>query len=88
MSQITNTYIVSGMTCCHCAGAVTREVQEIAGVENVDVVLETGSLTIFSQEPIDEAVVKASIEEAGYHLAAVSQLGSRSSDANGWLGEA
>ena len=44
----TQTYTVTGMTCDHCVASVTEEVQEIPGVENVDVVLETGSLTVTS----------------------------------------
>jgi copper chaperone CopZ len=65
----TNTFTVTGMTCGHCVSSVTEEVQEIPGVENVDVVLETGALTITSTEPIDETAVRAAVEEAGYQLA-------------------
>jgi len=65
----TQTYTVTGMTCGHCVASVTEEVQEIGGVENVDVVLETGSLTVTSAEPIDDAAVRAAVEEAGYQLA-------------------
>ena len=67
MSQ-TSTYTVTGMTCGHCVSSVTEEVQEIPGVENVDVVLETGAVTITSAEPIDGAAVRAAVEEAGYQL--------------------
>ena len=42
----TRTFTVTGMTCGHCVASVTEEVQEIAGVEAVDVVLETGALTV------------------------------------------
>ena len=65
----TQTYTVTGMTCGHCVASVTEEVQEIPGVENVDVVLETGSLTVTSAEPVDDAAVKTAVEEAGYQLA-------------------
>jgi copper chaperone CopZ len=68
MSQ-TTTYTVTGMTCGHCVSSVTEEVQEIPSVENVEVVLETGTVTIASAEPIDEATVRAAVEEAGYQLA-------------------
>jgi copper chaperone CopZ len=68
MSQ-TASYTVTGMTCGHCVASVTEEVQEIPGVENVDVVLDTGALTITSAEPIDPATVKEAVEEAGYQLA-------------------
>jgi copper chaperone len=62
------TYTVSGMTCSHCVSSVTEEVQEIPGVENVDVTLETGALTVKSSSPIDDDAVKAAVEEAGYRL--------------------
>ena len=68
MSQ-TATFTVTGMTCGHCVASVTEEVQEVAGVESVDVVLETGALTVTSAEPVDAAAVKAAVEEAGYQLA-------------------
>ena len=68
MSQ-TNTYTVTGMTCGHCVSSVTEEVQEIPGVDTVDVVLATGALTITSADPIDDAAVRAAVEEAGYQLA-------------------
>lgn len=65
----TQNYTVTGMTCGHCVMSVTEEVQEIAGVENVDVVLETGSLTVTSSEPVDDDAVKTAVEDAGYQLA-------------------
>jgi copper chaperone len=65
----TQTYTVTGMTCGHCVASVTEEVQEIPGVENVDVVLETGSLTVTSTETVDDAALKTAVEDAGYQLA-------------------
>ena len=65
----TKSYTVTGMTCSHCVASVTEEVQEIPGVENVDVVLETGSLSVTSAEPVDDAAVRAAVEDAGYQLA-------------------
>ena len=64
-----NSYTVVGMTCSHCVASVTEEVQDIPGVEDVSVVLDSGDLTITSAEPIDEATVRAAVEEAGYELA-------------------
>jgi copper chaperone len=65
----TQTYTVTGMTCEHCVASVTEEVQEIPGVEDVQVVLETGSLTVTSAKTIDDASVQAAVEDAGYQLA-------------------
>ncbi len=68
MSDTAN-YTVTGMTCAHCVSSVTEEIQEIPGVENVDVVLETGTLTVTSSQSLDDAAVRAAVEEAGYQLA-------------------
>jgi copper chaperone len=65
----TQTYTVTGMTCGHCVASVTEEVEEIPGVESVDVVLETGSLTVTSAEGLDDTAVKTAVEDAGYQLA-------------------
>jgi copper chaperone CopZ len=64
----TSTYTVTGMTCGHCVASVTEEVQEVPGVSDVDVELETGALTVTGDGVTDEAV-KAAVEEAGYQLA-------------------
>ena len=68
MSQ-QQTFTVTGMTCGHCVASVTEEVSEISGVDQVDVVLETGALTVTSAEPVDTAAVRTAVEEAGYQLA-------------------
>jgi copper chaperone len=59
---------VAGMTCGHCVAAVRGEVAGIDGVTAVDVVLETGAVTITSDAPLREDDVKAAVEEAGYEL--------------------
>ena len=66
---VTQNYTVTGMTCGHCVMSVTEEIQEIPGVENVEVVLQTGSLSVTSAEPVDDDAVKAAVEDAGYQLA-------------------
>ena len=68
-----NTYTVSGMTCGHCVASVTEELSELSGVSSVEVELETSpglsAVTVTSAEPLDEAEVRAAVEEAGYQLA-------------------
>ena len=63
-----SSYTVMGMTCEHCVASVTEEVQEIPGVEQVEVVLESGALTIASADPVADVEVKAAVEIAGYQL--------------------
>ena len=65
----TSTYTVTGMTCGHCVASVTEEITELAGVESVDVVLESGRVTVTSSQPLDPAAVQAAVEEAGYAVA-------------------
>ena len=62
-------YTVVGMTCGHCVSAVTEEVSELPGVTGVDVDLTSGALTVTSEATVDDAAVRAAVEEAGYSLA-------------------
>lgn len=65
----TTTYSVPGMHCGHCKAAVTRELEAVAGVEAVDVDLESKRVTIAGQG-LDDAALRAAIDEAGYEVAA------------------
>jgi copper chaperone len=62
-------YTVTGMTCGHCVASVTEEVSQVPGVTAVDVDLASGGLTVTSEAPVDEAAVRAAVEEAGYEVA-------------------
>ena len=65
----TTTYSVPGMHCGHCKAAVTRELEAVAGVESVDVDLESKRVTITGQG-LDDAALRAAVDEAGYEVAA------------------
>ena len=65
----TKTYTVTGMTCSHCVEAVSAEVGQIPGVTAVHVDLSTGSVTVSSEQPADDAAVAAAVDEAGYAVA-------------------
>ena len=65
----TATWTVVGMTCGHCVNAVTEEVSQVPGVTTVDVDLVSGGLTVTSEAPVDDAAVRAAVEEAGYQVA-------------------
>ena len=62
------TYTVTGMTCGHCVASVQEEVGEVPGVRSVDVVLESGLVTV-SGEGVSDDAVRAAVEEAGYQVA-------------------
>ena len=66
------TYAVTGMTCGHCVSSVTEELQELPGVAEVDVDLVAGgtsTVTVSSEQPLDDGAVRSAVEEAGYQLA-------------------
>ena len=63
-----STWTVTGMTCGHCVASVTEEISEIPGVESVDVVLDSGAVTVTSATPLQRAEVEEAVTEAGYTL--------------------
>ena len=65
----TTTYSVPGMHCGHCKAAITREVEAVAGVESVDVDLGSKRVAI-TGSGLDDAALRAAIDEAGYEVAA------------------
>lgn len=66
MSELT--YTVGGMSCGHCERAVASELAAVPGVEAVDVDLEAKLVTVRGRE-LDDAALRAAIEDAGYEAA-------------------
>lgn len=64
----TATYEVTGMTCEHCVNAVKGEISQLPGVEQVDVELEGGKVSVTSGSPVDDSEVRAAVEKAGYQV--------------------
>jgi copper ion binding protein len=64
----TTDYAVRGMTCGHCASAVTEEVSKIPGVTGVQVDVAAGRVSVESDQPVPADVVAAAVDEAGYEV--------------------
>jgi copper chaperone len=64
----TLTYSVPGMHCGHCEKAVSEEVSAVAGVESVAVDLDSKRVTVVGTR-LDDAKLRAAIDEAGYEAA-------------------
>jgi copper ion binding protein len=64
----TITYSVPGVSCDHCRAAIAQEVGALAGVSAVDVDLDARTVTVRG-ESLDDAAVRAAIDEAGYEVA-------------------
>lgn len=66
--MITTDFTVQGMTCGHCAHAVTTEIQKLEGVADVRVTVETGAVQVDSAAALSVDAVAAAVDEAGYTL--------------------
>lgn len=69
--MMSSTYLVRGMTCAHCVSSVTEEISEIPGVLSVSVELVIDGDSVVNVESgseIDEELIRAAIDEAGYDL--------------------
>ncbi|MFL5944311.1 MAG: heavy-metal-associated domain-containing protein [Gaiellaceae bacterium] len=64
----TLSFTVPAMHCAHCERAVEEEVGAVPGVESVDVDLESKRVVVRGAA-LDDAKLRAAIEEAGYEAA-------------------
>lgn len=55
---------VSGMTCSHCATAVTRALKSVSGVQSAEVSLERGQATVVGSAELQNLI--QAIEKEGY----------------------
>jgi copper chaperone len=65
----TRTIIVTGMTCDHCANAITAEIGRLPGVTEIDVDVAHGTVSITGPQLPGDAALREAVEEAGYELA-------------------
>ncbi len=61
---------VKGMSCSHCAAAVTKAINSLPGVSEVQVDLASGRVTYQSATPLPAAEVARVIKAAGYEVVA------------------
>ena len=59
---------VKGMTCGHCAASVTKALEELPGVSQVQVDLTSGRVSFASDSPIPIEDLAQVIKNAGYEL--------------------
>jgi copper chaperone len=63
----TKAYSVPKMHCDHCKAAITEELAAVHSVRQVDVDLESRIVTVTGTQ-LDDATLRAAIEEAGYEV--------------------
>lgn len=66
----TKTFSVKGMTCNHCAMAVTKALNGVSGVSEARVDLAKGEATVtYDPATASTAKMKEAVEDAGYAMA-------------------
>ena len=67
---------VNGLTCEHCVQSVTEELSDVAGVKNVDVILNSGAtskVTLVSDVALDDDALREAVSEAGFELVGITR---------------
>ena len=59
---------ISGMRCGHCAGAVTKALENIEGIADVRVDLDKGEATYTEKRPVPLALIKEAITKIGFEV--------------------
>ncbi|MCI2421174.1 heavy-metal-associated domain-containing protein [Saccharopolyspora sp. K220] len=64
------TFTVGGMTCGHCAKSVTEELSDLPGVTDVQVAVDSGQVSVTSDQELSRDAVTSAVAEAGYTVTA------------------
>jgi copper chaperone len=59
---------IKGMSCQHCVMAVTKALNALDGIKNVQVDLKTATASYEETKPVDAKVVAEAIKKAGYDV--------------------
>jgi copper chaperone len=67
--------LVEGMSCGHCVNHVKEALEELKGVEVLDVTLETNSAKVdLTNSDVSDEDIKAIIDEYGYKVVGIEVL--------------
>jgi len=59
---------IKGMSCQHCVSAVTKALEQLDGVKNVEVSLEKGEARFEEEKPVDRESLRKAVQDAGYEV--------------------
>jgi copper ion binding protein len=66
--------IVEGMSCGHCVNHVKTALEELNGVNSVSVDLDSKTAVVEASGEVDNADIKAAIEDAGYEVVGIEKV--------------
>ena len=59
---------IEGMTCGHCATAITKELTQLDGASEIKVDPQPGTATLVVADSVEIADVEEAVTDAGYRL--------------------
>lgn len=65
--------IVQGMSCGHCVNHVKTALEELQGVTNVSVDLDSKIAIIEADREIEDGDIRSAVEDAGYDIVSVER---------------
>lgn len=65
---------VLGMSCEHCVRSVKKKLEELEGIQSVEVSLEKGEVYFENKRALPMEIIKKAIEEAGYQVSEDKKL--------------
>ena len=67
-TSMKKTMIIEGMMCNHCTGRVQKALEEVEGVESVEMSLEEKSAVVLCADTVTDEMLKAVVTDAGYDV--------------------
>ncbi|MEW9121727.1 MAG: cation transporter [Thermotaleaceae bacterium] len=65
---------IEGMSCGHCVKHVTNALEEVTGVTSVAVDLQGKNAVVELSSAVEDSVLKAAVEEAGYDVVDIKSI--------------
>lgn len=66
--------IVEGMSCGHCVNHVKNALEDINGVTDVNVDLNSKTAVIYASSEVKDGDIKFAIEDAGYEVVSIQEV--------------
>jgi copper chaperone len=67
--MVNKKFFVEGMSCGHCVATIKKAVGGLAGILNVDIILDNKEVNIeFDDSKVELGVISSKIKEAGFDV--------------------
>ncbi len=68
------TVSIEGMHCSHCTGAVTKALNALEGVSNVEVSLENNQATLEAADYVTDETISSAIDDQGFDVTGIVSI--------------